>query len=112
MKMKMEREKLVLLVTAAQGGDAAALDELFSAFYNSVYYFALKTVEDEHTAADVTQETFIEVFSTLGKLKEPAAFVSWLKMITYHQCTRYFKKKKDVMDQEKEYFINGIVRKS
>ena len=100
--MKMEREKLVLLVTAAQGGDAAALDELFSAFYNSVYYFALKTVEDEHTAADVTQETFIEVFSTLGKLKEPAAFVSWLKMITYHQCTRYFKKKKDVIVDEYE----------
>lgn len=98
----MERERLVALVSRAQNGDGDALNDLFGAFYQDVYYFALKTVKDEQTAADVTQETFIEIIQTIGNLKEPAAFVSWMKQITYHQCTRYFKKKKDVIVDEDE----------
>ena len=98
----MEREKLIQLVTAAQSGDSQALNELFNEFYNDVYYFALKTVKDEQIACDVTQETFVEIINTLGDLQEPAAFVKWMKQITYHQCTRYFKKKKDVIVDEDE----------
>ncbi|MBO5912525.1 MAG: sigma-70 family RNA polymerase sigma factor [Clostridia bacterium] len=98
----MEREQLVKLVTAAQNGDSGALNELFNAFYNDVYYFALKTVKDGDLACDITQEAFVEIINTIHNLKEPAAFVTWMKQITYHQCTRYFKKKKDVLVDENE----------
>ena len=97
--MAMEKEKLVSLVTKAQQGDNNAMNELFNAFYNDLYYFALKTVKDEETALDVTQEAFVEIINTLSNLKEPAAFVTWAKQITYHQCTRYFKKKKELHPQ-------------
>lgn len=98
----MEREKLIATVTAAQNGDSDALNELFNAFYNDVYYFALKTVKDDDLACDITQETFVEIINTIGDLQEPAAFIKWMKQITYHQCTRYFKKKKDVLVDEDE----------
>ncbi len=98
----MEKEKLVSLVSKAQKKDPAALNVLFNEFYNDVYYFALKTVKDEDTACDITQETFVEIIKTIENLKEPAAFVTWMKQITYHQCTRYFKKKKDVLVDETE----------
>ena len=98
----MEKEKLVQTVKLAQKGDSDALNELFNAFYNDVYYFALKNVKDEDLACDITQEAFVEIINTLGNLKEPAAFVTWMKQITYHQCTRYFKKKKDVLVDENE----------
>ncbi len=98
----MEREQLVSLVTAAQNGDGDAMNTLFNEFYDKVHYFALKTVKDESLAFDITQETFIEIINTLGKLEEPAAFVSWMKKIAYHQCTRYFKKKKDILVDEDE----------
>ena len=98
----MEKEKLISLVTKAQSGDNGAMEQLFSAFYNDVYYFALKTVKDSDTACDITQEAFLEVIRTIGELKEPAAFVTWMKQITYHQCTRYFKKKKEVLVEEDE----------
>lgn len=100
--MVMEKEKLVSLVTAAQNGDNDAMNELFNAFYNDFYYFALKTVKDDELALDITQEAFVEIINTFGNLKEPAAFVTWAKQITYHQCTRYFKKKKDVLVDEDE----------
>lgn len=98
----MEREQLIHLVQQAQAGDADAMDALFSAFYNDVYYFALKTVKDEDIACDITQETFVEILRTLGNLQEPAAFVRWMKQITYHQCTRYFSKKTEILVEEDE----------
>ena len=98
----MEKEQLVALVREAQKGDNEALNSLFNEFYNDLYYFALKTVKDDEIALDVTQEAFVEIINTLGNLKEPAAFVTWAKQITYHQCTRYFKKKKDVLVDEDE----------
>ena len=90
----MEREDLVKLVTAAQAGNESALNALFNVFYNDIYYFALKTVKDDQLACDITQEAFVEIINTLGNLREPAAFVTWAKQITYHQCTRYFRKNK------------------
>lgn len=98
----MEKEILISTVTLAQSGDNDALNTLFNEYYNDLYYFALKTVKDDETALDVTQEAFVEIINTLGNLKEPAAFVTWAKQITYHQCTRYFKKKKDVLVDEDE----------
>ncbi|MBR6502361.1 MAG: sigma-70 family RNA polymerase sigma factor [Clostridia bacterium] len=100
--MAMEKERLVALVTKAQNGDTVATNELFNAYYNDLYYFALKTIKDDDLALDITQEAFVEIINTLGNLKEPAAFVTWAKQITYHQCTRYFRKKKDVLVDEDE----------
>lgn len=98
----MEREQLTATVRAAQQGDEKALNLLFNSYYNDVYYFALKTLKDEDLACDITQETFVEIINTLQDLKEPAAFVTWMRQVTYHQCTRYFKKKKEVLVEEDE----------
>lgn len=98
----MEKEKLIALVTAAQGGDGDAMNELFEAFYDDVHYFALKTLKNDELAMEICQETFLEVIETLGNLREPAAFVTWLKRIAYHRCTAYFKKKKEVLVEEDE----------
>lgn len=98
----MDKNELVALVQRAQNKDNTAMEDLFSKYYNDVYYFALKTLKDSDLACDITQETFLEVVKSIDKLKEPAAFEKWLRMVTYHQCTRYFKKKKDVLVSEDE----------
>lgn len=98
----MERDKLVSLVTRTQNGDGGAMSELFDAYYKDVFRFARTTLKNEDLACDITQETFLEIIRTIGNLKEPAAFVTWMKMITYHQCTRYFRKKKEVLVDEDE----------
>lgn len=98
----MNQTKTNEMVIRAQKGDSEALNQLFNAYYNDVYYFAFKTVKDEELACDITQETFVEVINTLKVLRDPGVFVPWLRGITYHQCTRYFKKKKDVLVDEAE----------
>lgn len=98
----MDKQTLVSTVLAAQNGDGKALDALFNTFYNDVYYFALKTVKDSELACDITQETFVMVIQRLEDLKEPAAFVTWMKQIAFSQCTRYFRKKKELLADEDE----------
>lgn len=98
----MEKERQIKLITAVQNGDGDAANEFFAEIYNDVYYFALKTVKDETLAADITQETLIEVFSKIGELRDPVAFPAWCRQITFFQCTRYFRKKKDIVLDEDE----------
>ena len=99
----MEREKLIALVTAVQNGQDGAAGELYDAFYDDIYYHILKTVDkDPELAADLTQDTFMEILETIHKLEEPLAFVTWSKQIAYHKCTAYFRKRRDILLDEQE----------
>lgn len=55
-----------MLVTNAQNGYNDAINELFNAFYNDLYYFALKTVKNDELALDITQEAFVEIIGQSG----------------------------------------------
>lgn len=98
----MHSGQITDLVIKIQNGQTDEFNSLFNLCYDDIYYFSLKTVKDENLACDITQETFIEIFNTLNNLKEPEAFISWARKITYHQCTRYFKKRQDVTVEENE----------
>ncbi len=98
----MNVQKITDLVILAQNGDQGALNSLFNATYNDIYYFALKTVKDENLACDVTQDTFVEIIKHINELKEPNAFMGWAKKIAYSRCTRFFAKKKEVLVEEDE----------
>lgn len=105
----MEKNEMIIVVTRAQAGDNEALSTLFNEYYNSVYYFALKTVKNEHIAADITQETFVQAITYLGTLRDPSLFGSWLRSITYSRCTRYFSKDREMLlDEENEGFFEDI----
>lgn len=98
----MERDKLIELVCAAQNGEEAAATDLYNAFQKDLYYHILKTVNDPTLAEDLLQDTFIEILQTINNLNEPAAFPSWSKQVAYHKCTAYFKKRRDILADEKE----------
>lgn len=98
----MDFEKLLPLICKAQGDDPQAANELFEAIYNDIYYFALKTVKDAEIAADVTQEALIAIFKDIKKLEDPKAFPAWSRKITFHQCTRHFRKNTEITFGEDE----------
>lgn len=89
----MEQDELIKKVLSAQTGNAEAHGKLYEAFRDMVYSIALRETKNPSLAEDIVQETFLENMQTIRNLREPAAFPSWLKTLTYHQCTRYYKKK-------------------
>ena len=98
----MEKEKLIALVKGVQKGDESAMTRMYEAFYEDIYYYIFKTVNDSELAADLTQDTFIEILQNIGSLQEPVAFVTWSRQIAYRRCTAYFKKRHDLLVDEDE----------
>lgn len=96
----IERERLVSMVQAAQQGADGAAGKLYETFYQDIYYFIYKTVNDRELAEDLTQDTFMEILQTVGNLQEPAAFVTWSRQIAYHRCTAHFRKRKELLADE------------
>ncbi len=98
----MEKLKLNDLVTRARAGDAEAMNELINVSYQDMYYYALKIVKKDHLAADVTQDSCIEIIRNLSGLKESAAFITWCRRIVYNQCTKRTGKSRVVALEENE----------
>ena len=98
----MAKQDLSPLVLAAQQGDQQALSDLLEASYRDLYFYAYQTVKNEDLAADITQESCLEIIATISQLREPNAFVVWARRITYHQCTRFFRESKEVTVEANE----------
>ncbi|MBQ8911547.1 MAG: sigma-70 family RNA polymerase sigma factor, partial [Clostridia bacterium] len=98
----MTNQELTLLVAKAKAGDKRALNDLLAAFYDDLSHFALRTVKDPELAADITQDSCIEIISSIGDLENPDRFGSWARTIVYHKCMRYFNSKKEIIADENE----------
>lgn len=99
----MNKEALTPLVIKAQAKDADALNELMSACYETLYYYAYNEVKDYDLAADITQESCLEIMNTLENLQKPESFLSWAGRIVTHKCSRYYRQtKKEVFLEENE----------
>jgi RNA polymerase sigma-70 factor, ECF subfamily len=70
------------LVTAAQGGDRGAFDELVRATYAESYTFALRLTGNEEDARDVVQEAYFRAFRGLKRFRGDAQFSTWMYRIT------------------------------
>ncbi|MGW4803283.1 sigma-70 family RNA polymerase sigma factor [Kitasatospora sp. NPDC004272] len=76
------------LVTAAQQGDAAALERLLGAHLPLVYNLLARTVGPTD-ADDLTQETMLRAVHGLAGLREPERFRSWLVAIAYRRAQEH-----------------------
>jgi RNA polymerase sigma-70 factor (ECF subfamily) len=66
------------LVSRAAAGDEAAFEELVRRHPERVYRLACRLTGDDADAADVLQETFLQVFRHLGEFRGEARFSTWL----------------------------------
>jgi RNA polymerase sigma-70 factor (ECF subfamily) len=72
------------LVRSAQRGDRAAFEELVRRTSRLVFSRLYLETGDTHRAEDLSQETFLLAFRSLGELKEPGNFRTWLLKIAQH----------------------------
>jgi RNA polymerase sigma-70 factor (ECF subfamily) len=66
------------LVSPAAAGDEAAFEDLVRRHQERVYRLAWRLTGDEADAADVLQESFLQVFRHLGEFRGEARFTTWL----------------------------------
>lgn len=94
--------KISELVAAARQGDKNAFARLYELTLQSAYYLALRMLKNEQDAMDIVQDSYIEAFCSLEKLKKPESFEAWMKHITANNCRDWLKKKKGVLFSDGE----------
>lgn len=71
---------------ACQQGDSKALDKLYLRYYQKIFAFILRYVNDSDRAQDILQETFLRVYNWREKYAPTAKFASWLYRIARNLC--------------------------
>ena len=82
------------LVSKAKDGDKKAYAELMQRYKDSIYFMALKMVNNKDDAMDLTVETFGKAFENLDKYKPDFAFSTWLFRIATNNCIDFIRKKR------------------
>lgn len=89
---QMTTEVDATLVTAARDGDRAALDALVTGCLPLVSSVIGRALACRFDAEDTVQETMLNVLRGLPKLREPAAFHTWLMTITANQIRKHLRR--------------------
>src|SRR5689334_13009596 len=80
------------LVAACLEGDQQAWETLIDKYKRLIYSIPFKYGADAEDAADVFQSVCIEVFNSLGQLKNTDSLRSWLITVAVRQSYRWKKK--------------------
>jgi len=82
------------LVLKARQGDQKAYADLMQRYKDSIYFMALKMVNNREDAMDLTVETFAKAFEKLDKYQPDFAFSTWLFRVATNNCIDFIRKKK------------------
>lgn len=74
------------LVRRAQAGDREAFDRLAGRYRAALRAMAFLRTGDREAAQDLAQEALTRAWVALPTLREPGAFLAWLKRIAAHAC--------------------------
>lgn len=86
------------LVRRAIKQDEAAFEQLTLLHSEQLYRTAYVYVKNEQDALDVVQETVYKAFISIGQVKEPKYFVTWLTKILIRNCYRVLNQQTAVAD--------------
>lgn len=82
------------LVSKAIDGDQKAFAEIMHRYRDSIYFMALKMVNNKDDAMDLTVETFAKAFENIDKYKPEYAFSTWLFRIATNNSIDFIRKKR------------------
>ncbi|MEM9888489.1 MAG: sigma-70 family RNA polymerase sigma factor [Bacteroidota bacterium] len=82
------------LIGKIRTGDEAALNELFSLWYEKVYNIAWKYFGEEDAAMDACQQTFVAVHKKIASLQDASKFKFWLYRTVVNHCHMESRKRK------------------
>jgi RNA polymerase sigma-70 factor (ECF subfamily) len=81
------------LAHRAKSGDEAAYAALITRHQTSIHSFIFRSVSDDETAKDLTQEVFVKAWFALSRVREQARFTTWLFQIAVNLCRDHAKSK-------------------
>lgn len=88
------KQEDIALIARAREGDERAFSALLGKYERAVFSICLRMVRNRDLAADLSQESFIKVFSMLERYNPAYAFSSWLFKITSNLCIDHLRRRR------------------
>ena len=85
------------LIGRLKAGDHGAIDEIVEIYKKPLFSFIVRMVNNNASAEDIFQETWIKVIRYVGKFRGDAKFSTWLFQIALNQCRDTLRKEKRVI---------------
>lgn len=99
MNEDLDRIYLSVLVLRCQAGDEAAFAELVARFQPRLRAFVRPLLDgDAHRAEDVLQDVWLDVFRSVGRLRDVGAFTGWLFRLTRDRAFRVLRRRRLVTE--------------
>src|SRR6202521_871036 len=83
-------------ILAARHRDPAAFEALVRRHQGALYNFSLRMLGRADDAADVAQETFVQLFTHLGQLDERESLAPWLFRVARNRCIDVIRRRRTV----------------
>ncbi len=80
--MEIKKNDIALQISKAKEGSQIAFNFLLDHFWNDVYRFQLKRIQNEYEAEDITIESFSKAFDKIHSYDNGYEFVTWLITIS------------------------------
>ncbi len=80
------------LISKISGGDMNSLEELYNEMYSSVFALNLSIVKAPDTAADLTQDTFLQIYNAAGRYKRGGSSRAWILRIARNLAIDFLRK--------------------
>lgn len=81
------------LIIKAKRGDKEAFTQLILEIKNDLYKITKIKTTKEEDIQDIVQETMLDAYKYIKKLKDPEKFKAWIIKILINNCNKYYKKK-------------------
>lgn len=82
------------LVEKSKKGDEQAFTELIISLESDLYKIARMRLECNDDINEAVQETIIEAFKSIKKVKKSEYFKTWLIRVLINKCNKIYKKEK------------------
>lgn len=88
------------LIKKSKKGDKNAFTELIISIENDLYKIAKMRLECDDDINEAVQETIVQSFKSISKIKHPECFKTWIIRILINNCNKVYKKMKrhDLID--------------
>jgi RNA polymerase sigma-70 factor (ECF subfamily) len=80
--VEIKKNDIALQISKAKEGSQIAFNFLLDHFWNDVYRFQLKRIQNEYEAEDITIESFSKAFDKIHSYNDSYEFVTWLITIS------------------------------
>jgi RNA polymerase sigma-70 factor (ECF subfamily) len=89
------------LVERAQGGDRAALEDLYLLHFDRIYSYLHMSVGNRHDAEDLTTQTFLRMLESINRFRwQSVPFSAWLFRIAHNLSIDHFRAARRVQPEE------------